>query len=99
MGPGGGGGGVIDPPVGLTLQEPAVADTVSVERGVVEVNLEAAVTPVTLDGTSANLMTYNGHFPAPTIRVQRGDRLRVHLKNSLPPTTATNLLGCGTACT
>jgi FtsP/CotA-like multicopper oxidase with cupredoxin domain len=38
-------------------------------------------------------MTYNGHYPGPTISVKRGDLLRVHFVNALPYTTKTNLLG------
>jgi FtsP/CotA-like multicopper oxidase with cupredoxin domain len=65
----------------------------STTPGMVEVDLEARIAPINVNGTTANLMTYNGCYPAPTIRVRKGDMLRVNLTNSLPPTTATNILG------
>jgi len=91
-GGGGGGGGVIDPPIGALFQDPAEMP-VSASPGLVEVNLEARIAQIDVNGTMANLMTYNGYYPAPTIRVRKGDILKVNLKNSLPHTTATNLLG------
>lgn len=97
MGGGGGGGGstttVIDPPVGGLFADPPEMPNLSTTPGVVEVQLEAKMASVNINGAAANLMTYNGSFPGPTIRVKRGDILKVHLKNSLPYTTATNLLG------
>jgi hypothetical protein len=68
---------------------PNLSDT----PGVVEVELEAAVAPVNIQGRVANLLTYNGAFPAPTICGKKGDLLRVHFKNSLQMTNETNILG------
>jgi FtsP/CotA-like multicopper oxidase with cupredoxin domain len=93
MGGGGSGGGIMDPPLGPTLVDPADAENASSESGVVEVNLRASVTTVDVNGTPAELMTYNAAFPASTIRVRRGDVLKVHLTNGLPETTEVNLLG------
>ncbi|MCL5271646.1 MAG: multicopper oxidase family protein [bacterium] len=90
---GGGGTTVIDPPVGGPFSDPAEAVNVSATPGVVEVNLEARIVPINVNGTMANLMTYNGKYPGPTIRVRKGDILAVNLTNSLPATTQTNLLG------
>jgi len=90
---GSGGGTVVDPPVGALFADPPEMPNVSTTPGVVEVNLEAKIAPVNVNGTMANLMTYNGRFPAPTIRVHKGDTLKVHLKNSLPYTTEKNYLG------
>ena len=94
-GGGGGGGseGVIDPPVGALLKDPITMPNVSTTPGIVEVNLEAKIAQININGTLANLMTYNGYYPAPTIRVKKGDTLKIHFTNSLPNTTATNLLG------
>ncbi len=92
MGGGGGSGSVIDPPVGAAFRDPAEMGNLSTTPGVVEVNLEARVTRVNVNGTWANLMTYNGSFPAPTIRVHQGDTVRIHLTNWLPA-TGTNYLG------
>ncbi len=92
-GGGGGGSSVIDPPVsGIFRELPTLLNESSVP-GVVEVSLEARFATVNLNGTAANLMTYNGYYPGPAIRYRPGDQLIVHIKNGLPPTTATNLLG------
>lgn len=57
------------------------------------VNLEAKKAPVKINGVTANLMTYNGFFPGPTITVKKNDIVRINFTNSLPYTTQTNLLG------
>ncbi|MGZ8215393.1 MAG: multicopper oxidase family protein, partial [Methylosarcina sp.] len=90
----GGGGGcmmgctttVIDPPRGAAFKDPEVMSNLSTTPGIVEVNLEAKVAPINIYGTVANLQTYNGAYPAPTIKVNPGDVLKVHFKNSLPDT-------------
>jgi FtsP/CotA-like multicopper oxidase with cupredoxin domain len=99
MGGGGGGGmggtdtSVINPPIGALLKDPPTMPNLSTTPGVVEVNLETRIASVNVNGVQANLMTYNGSFPGPTIRVRKGDRLKVNLTNRLPYTTATNMLG------
>jgi FtsP/CotA-like multicopper oxidase with cupredoxin domain len=75
---------VIDPPKGFPFTDPLKMPNLSTKPGVVEVNLEAKMAPVNIDGTTAALMTYNGFFPQPTIRVKKGDVLKVNFKNSLP---------------
>ncbi len=60
--------------------------------GVVEVSIEAKVAIVSVNGAVANLLTYNGFYTAPTIKVRRGDLSRVNLKNSLSM-LGTNILG------
>ncbi len=96
----GGGGGVIDPPPGATFTDPAtmpVSRTVEniggVSRNVGTVDLDPMISRINVNGTLANLMTYNGYYPAPTIRVRNGDIFRVNFTNSLPYTAQTNLLG------
>jgi FtsP/CotA-like multicopper oxidase with cupredoxin domain len=87
MGGGGGGGSgstVIDPPIGALFKDPPEIFYVSKRDGLVEVNLEAIRIPVDVNGKTANLFTYNKSFPGPTIRVHRGDRLKINFKNSLP---------------
>lgn len=56
---------------------------------IVEVAIEARPAKVELlPGLSTEASTYNGLLPGPLIRVQRGNRLIVHFKNSLSePTT------------
>lgn len=89
---GGGGTSIINPPPGALFKDPLEAANVSTTPGIVEVNLEAKTAQINVNGTIANLLTYNGSYPAPTIRVQNGDKLIVHLKNSLSM-LGTNILG------
>ena len=89
----GGGGGVIDPPVGAPFQDPPEMENLSSTPGVVEVNLEARMAQININGTTANLMTFNGSFPGPTIRAKKGDTVHVNYTNNLPSTNETNLLG------
>ena len=88
----GGGTSVIDPPPGAAFADPPEMGNFSTIPGIVEVDLEARPAWVNVNGTLANLLTYNGSYPAPTIRVKKGDTLRVHLKNSLPM-MGRNILG------
>lgn len=83
---------VIDPPRGAAFTDPAVMPNISTYPGIVEVNMEAKVAPINVNGVTANLMTYNGTYPAPTIKVKKGDRLKIHFKNSLPY-TGLNMMG------
>jgi FtsP/CotA-like multicopper oxidase with cupredoxin domain len=85
MGGGGGGGGtgVIDPPLGALFRDPVEMPNVSTIPGVVEVNLEARTAPVNVNGVMADLLTYNGYYPAPTIRAKKGDLLRVNFTHSM----------------
>jgi FtsP/CotA-like multicopper oxidase with cupredoxin domain len=94
MGGGGMGGGTstIDPPPGAAFADPVEMHNFSTVPGIVEVDLEAKPSWVNINGTTANLLTYNGAYPAPTIRVKKGDVLNVHFKNSLPM-MGTNIIG------
>ncbi len=78
---------IIDPPRGAAFADPVTATNVSTTPGIVEINLEAKVAPVNVNGTTANLWTYNGGYPAPTIKVKKGDLLRVNYTNSLTDTS------------
>lgn len=83
---------IIDPPRGVAFKDPAVMPNISTTPGVVEINLEAKVAPVNINGTVANLQTYNGAYPAPTIKVKKSDLLKVHFINSLPD-SGLNMMG------
>jgi len=87
------GAAVIDPPPGDIFEDPPEIQSVSAQKGIVEVSLEAKMAPLGMGGSTVNLMTFNGHFPAPTIRVRKGDRIRVRFKNYLPRTDRKNILG------
>jgi FtsP/CotA-like multicopper oxidase with cupredoxin domain len=94
MGGGGmsGGTSVIDPPPGAAFADPVEMRNFSTVPGIVEVDMEARPAWVNVNGTMANLLTYNDAYPAPTIRVKKGDILKVHFRNSLPMMD-TNILG------
>lgn len=92
-GMGGGGTSVIDPPVGEVFRDPLILPNKSMTQGVVEVDLEAMIAPVNVNGVMANLMTYNGYSPGAAIVASKGDLLRINFKNSLPDTMETNILG------
>ncbi|MGZ8916471.1 MAG: multicopper oxidase family protein [Methylobacter sp.] len=85
---------VIDPPRGAAFTDPVTMPNISTTPGIVEVSMEAKIAPINVNGVTANLMTYNGAYPAPTIKVKKGDLLRVHFKNSLPYSGA-NMMGEG----
>jgi len=100
MGMGGGMGRMVgagtpiaDPPVGALLSEPILATNVGTSPGLVEVNLEARMATLDVGGLPARLLTYNGQFPGPTIRVRRGDILKVNFTNRLPEIAGRNPLG------
>lgn len=88
----GGGSGTIDPALGAPFRDPVAMPSVR-NGNFVDVNLDPMISPVNVNGTMANLMTYNGYFPGPTIDVKRGDVLRIKFTNSLPYSSETNLLG------
>ncbi len=99
MGGGGmGGSSIINPPIGALFTDPVTAaplistDPMTGKR-VVEVSVEAKMARINVNGTSADLMTYNGLYPGPTIRAKNSDLLRVRFKNSLPTSLGTNMLG------
>jgi FtsP/CotA-like multicopper oxidase with cupredoxin domain len=73
--------------------EPQELQNVSSVPGVFEASLEVGVTAVNVAGTMVNLLTYNGQYPGPTIRIAAGDSLRIHFRNNLPPTNERNVLG------
>ncbi len=96
---GGGGGGcsgggsqVIDPPPGQPFKDPAVLTDINPDPYIFEANLEAKAATVNINGVQANLLTYNGYYPGPTINIKKGDTLKFHFKNSLPQ-SGTNILG------
>jgi FtsP/CotA-like multicopper oxidase with cupredoxin domain len=88
-----GGGGTIDPPPGGPFRDPVEMANVSSTPGVFEAVVDAKVTSVNINGTTANLLTYNSSFPGPTVCINKGDLLKLHFKNSLLPTSETSILG------
>jgi FtsP/CotA-like multicopper oxidase with cupredoxin domain len=87
-------------PRGAPLADPEELALAPVAGGALEGHLSVAETEVRLAGSRARLLTYNGAVPGPLVRVRRGDRLRLHVRNDLPaggrnalgePRGATNL--------
>lgn len=88
-----GGYATVDPPVGGTLKEPPEIAYASKKDGLVETVLDTRLSTVEIAGKRVELITYNGAYPSPVMRVRRGDRLKVLHRNSLPKTGRKNALG------
>ena len=77
------GGGDSDTPVPAeTFVEPQVLASVN---GRLDVTMTVAYLQTTLDDKEVNLRSMFGSIPAPTLRVNVGDTLRVLVDNQLPP--------------
>jgi FtsP/CotA-like multicopper oxidase with cupredoxin domain len=75
---------------GGTFSQPPELKNQSSQLGQVEFDLTASASRVRLpgqNGVEAGLMTYNGSFPGPTMRVQEGDRVRIRFRNNLDQPT------------
>src|SRR5882672_1058589 len=68
---------------------PDAADT-NADPAIFETTIKAEAHTITDIGTgiSANVLTYNGTIPGPTIRVNVGDTLIVHFENNIAHNTA-----------
>jgi FtsP/CotA-like multicopper oxidase with cupredoxin domain len=72
----------------------------STQAGVVQFSLTANTSKVKLTGkagTEAELMTYNGTYPGPTLRVKEGDLVRINFKNDLNEPTNLHFHGLHTS--
>jgi bilirubin oxidase len=77
-----------------TLVSPTVLPNSSREPGVVEVTLTARVTRMELaPGVETEVFAYEGQVPGPTLEVQEGDRVVIHLRNELPEETTVHWHG------
>ena len=50
-----------------------------------DINLECAFKDVVIDGNKVRLRAWNDQVPGPLMKIFPGQRLRINLKNSLPP--------------
>lgn len=80
----GGGGGTVIPRYPLRI--PTVL-------GPSGISLESIPATSDLGGISSRVWAYNGQFPGPTIKANRGDNVSILLKNSLPEETITHWHG------
>jgi FtsP/CotA-like multicopper oxidase with cupredoxin domain len=74
----------VDPATEAELVEPAVLTS---SGGVLDLRLEAAQRRVRLAGREANVFSFNGAVPGPTLYLRPGDRLRIELVNGLDDPT------------
>ena len=65
-----------------TFVEPPTLES---RNGLLDVTLEVAYRETTLAGKPVRLRSLGNSLPAPTLRVQPGDLLRIRLANNLPP--------------
>ena len=83
----GGGGSSLAPLPEETFVQPQVLASVN---GRLDVTLTLAYLRTTLDNKAVNLRSMFGSIPAPTLRVNVGDTLRVLVDNRLPPNPPSN---------
>ena len=84
----GNGNGVSYPPLpNETFVEPAALASAG---GELDVTLTLDYVSTTLAGKAVRLRSMNGSIPAPTLRVNVGDRLRIKVVNQLPPNPGSN---------
>ncbi|WP_299425348.1 multicopper oxidase family protein [uncultured Meiothermus sp.] len=62
------------------------------EAGLVEAEVAARVSNMTVNGRAVRLLTYGG-LPGPTLRVREGDTVRLNFTNNLPEVTNLHLHG------
>ena len=77
-----GGGGDSTPWPAETFVEPKAYES---DRGRLDITLNLAYLQTTLYGKPAKLRNWFGTIPAPTLKINVGDTLRILLVNSLPP--------------
>lgn len=66
---------------GVALKEPPVLIS---SNGVLQATLQATTKPAKVAGQLiTGTMTYNGHYPGPTLRVKPGDHIRLKVSNNL----------------
>src|SRR3990170_5009099 len=88
---------------GAQSRQPAGWDAELKLAGAADINPDPRIVEVTLDarvssleiapGVRTDAWTYNGGLPGPLIRARRGDRLIVHLSNTLPQSTTVHWHG------
>lgn len=80
---------VVEPPAAPpTVWGTTVLEDTNPAHDIVEVYLFAYPTQVVLqDGTSVEMLTYNGQFPGPMLRAKVGDEVIVHFDNQLSQST------------
>ena len=76
------------------LAGPSVLAPKTLADGTKEFDLTAKVVPWEVEpGKVVSAWTYNGMVPGPTIKVNHGDKVRIHLINQLPQSTVIHFHG------
>jgi FtsP/CotA-like multicopper oxidase with cupredoxin domain len=91
---GGGGSSVIDPPLGGVFKDP-VELALTRLNGVATGDITPQIRKLPINGTLTDLMTYNGTFPGPLVRLKRGEKWAMRFTNGLPADASRNILGFG----
>lgn len=83
----------IDPPLGDGFKDPVELKDTDSSDSVFAGELDAKMEQISFGNTRASVMTYNGEYPGPLIRLKPGEKLKLELVNSLPATGERNVLG------
>ena len=90
---GGGGGSVIDPPLGALFKDPVEMPLTRANGIVTCPGIKPQIARLPVNGVLTDLMTYNGSFPGPLVRLKRGEKWAMKFTNGLPVDTSKNILG------
>jgi len=83
-----------EPLTGRAFLAPTVLRNMSSKPHVVEVNITAAPTRMSLQpGVTTDVFAYNGQIPGPTLDVQEGDSVVIHFQNKLSEATTVHWHG------
>ncbi len=81
------------PAVGEPFRDPPEMINRSRQAGVFEATMQIKMASVIIGSRKTRVFAYNGLFPSETIRLRRGDILRLRLENHLPDTDEKTLFG------
>ena len=72
-------------PINISWANPANRETkvYQSKNGLLEVDLTAGYSPVTIDNETFYLLTYNGQIPAPRLEAKAGDKVKIRFTNKL----------------
>jgi FtsP/CotA-like multicopper oxidase with cupredoxin domain len=68
---------------GTSVESSPIASAYRSQAGLLEVSLDARLTPQRLGDREATLLSYGGHIPGPLLEARPGDTVRLHFTNSL----------------
>lgn len=86
-------GPAAQPHLNPAFVDPVEAVDEDPDPNVVQVTLVHDFATINVNGQMAELYTYNGSYPWPTIRARQGDVVNILYRNELQFTTETNMLG------